>query len=149
MALEEVEQLRSQPSDSGDSEKHHDEDPTQLDKNEKEQDQEPEQEHDHEQEEQDRQVERKAEETKDVKKDRWALAKRVWAKTNLDVTTMKIMAKGALAPTIALAAYQSTPFADVFTTIGYLVGIVSILSFAIMPRAKVCILLQTRILLPF
>ncbi|KAJ9629567.1 hypothetical protein H2203_001941 [Taxawa tesnikishii (nom. ined.)] len=46
------------------------------------------------------------------------------------------MAKGALAPTIGLAAYQATDFADTYTTLGYLVGIVSILSFAIMPRAK-------------
>lgn len=32
--------------------------------------------------------------------------------------------------------YQATPFAEVYTTLGYLVGIISILSFAIMPRAK-------------
>lgn len=31
--------------------------------------------------------------------------KKLWAKTQLDVPTMKTMAKGALAPTIALAAY--------------------------------------------
>lgn len=63
-------------------------------------------------------------------------AKSLWAKTQLDVPTMKIMAKGALAPTICLAAYQATDFAETFTTLGYLVGIISILSFAIMPRAK-------------
>lgn len=63
-------------------------------------------------------------------------AKALWAKTQLDVPTMKIMAKGALAPTISLAAYQATDFAETFTTLGYLVGIISILSFAIMPRAK-------------
>ncbi|GAB7352514.1 hypothetical protein MBLNU459_g2913t1 [Dothideomycetes sp. NU459] len=63
-------------------------------------------------------------------------AKVLWAKTQLDVPTMKTMAKGALAPTICLAAYQATPFADTFTTLGYLVGIISVLSFAIMPRAK-------------
>lgn len=44
--------------------------------------------------------------------------------------------RGALAPTIALSAYQATDFADTFTTLGYLVGIISILSFAIMPRGK-------------
>lgn len=31
--------------------------------------------------------------------------KQLWAKTQLDVPTMKTMAKGALAPTISLAAY--------------------------------------------
>jgi len=46
------------------------------------------------------------------------------------------MAKGALAPTISLAAFQATDFAETYTTLGYLVGVVSILSFAIMPRAK-------------
>ncbi|THX66944.1 hypothetical protein D6D05_10045 [Aureobasidium pullulans] len=63
-------------------------------------------------------------------------AEKLWAKTQLDVTTMKIMAKGALAPTISLAAYQATNFAETYTTLGYLVGVVSILSFAIMPRSK-------------
>jgi hypothetical protein len=41
-----------------------------------------------------------------------------------------------LAPTISLAAYQATNFAETYTTLGYLVGVVSILSFAIMPRSK-------------
>lgn len=72
----------------------------------------------------------------DAKKDRFATAKKLWVKTQLDVPTMMIMAKGALAPTIGLAAYQATDFAETYTTLGYLVGIVSILSFAIMPRAK-------------
>ncbi|KAH0123202.1 hypothetical protein KCU67_g17870, partial [Aureobasidium melanogenum] len=54
----------------------------------------------------------------------------------LDLPTMKMMAKGGLAPTISLAAYQATDFADIFTTLGYLVAIMSILSFPIMPRAK-------------
>ncbi|KAH0262671.1 hypothetical protein KCU91_g13251, partial [Aureobasidium melanogenum] len=63
-------------------------------------------------------------------------AAKLWSKTGLDATTMKIMAKGALAPTISLAAYQATDFAEIYTTLGYLVGVISILSFAIMPRAK-------------
>ncbi|KAH0342394.1 hypothetical protein KCU81_g5792, partial [Aureobasidium melanogenum] len=63
-------------------------------------------------------------------------AAKLWSKTMLDVTTMKMMAKGALAPTICLAAYEATDFADIFTTLGYLVAIMSILSFPIMPRAK-------------
>ncbi|KAF2863186.1 hypothetical protein K470DRAFT_211067 [Piedraia hortae CBS 480.64] len=50
------------------------------------------------------------------------------------------MFKGALAPTIAIACFQSYSFASLFVTIGYLVGVVSILSVAIQPRAK---LMQT------
>ncbi|KAF4553310.1 ER transporter-like protein 1 [Elsinoe fawcettii] len=72
--------------------------------------------------------------------------KELWAKTGLDPPTMMIMAKGGLAPTIALAAFQATDFAETYTTLGYLVGIVSILSFSIMPRAK---FLQTMFYLLF
>jgi len=46
------------------------------------------------------------------------------------------MFKGAVAPTIAISAYQATAYADIFTTIGYLVGIMTILSLPIQPRAK-------------
>ena len=35
-----------------------------------------------------------------------------------------------------ISRYQSTAFAKTFTTLGYLVAIMSILSLAIMPRAK-------------
>lgn len=59
-----------------------------------------------------------------------------WAKLGLDAPTLMVMAKGATAPTIALAALQSDAYAAEYTTLGYLVAIVSILSFAIMPRAK-------------
>ncbi|PSK53121.1 hypothetical protein B9Z65_3321 [Elsinoe australis] len=74
--------------------------------------------------------------TKKEKKSISTKLKELWAKTGLDPPTVRTMAKGGLAPTIALAAYQATDFAETYTTIGYLVGIVSILSFAIMPRAK-------------
>ena len=47
-----------------------------------------------------------------------------------------MMVKGALPPAISLAVYQSTAFADVYSTLGYLVAIMSILSFAILPRSK-------------
>ncbi|PNS19552.1 hypothetical protein CAC42_7396 [Sphaceloma murrayae] len=72
--------------------------------------------------------------------------KDVWDKLGLDLQTMKTMAKGALAPTIGLAAFQATDFAETYTTLGYLVGIISILSFSIMPRAK---FLQTMFYLVF
>lgn len=47
-----------------------------------------------------------------------------------------MVSRGGLPPTIALAICQSTRVADVYTTLSYLVAIVSILGFAIMPRAR-------------
>lgn len=62
--------------------------------------------------------------------------KRTWTKLGLDVPTLLMMGKAALPPTIALAMYQATDIADHYTTLGYLVAIISILGFCIMPRAK-------------
>jgi len=63
--------------------------------------------------------------------------KQLWlSRTGIDARTYKQMFKGALAPTIAISAYQATPYAETYTTIGYLVGIMSILSLPIQPRAK-------------
>ncbi|KAL8728704.1 MAG: hypothetical protein Q9181_005250 [Wetmoreana brouardii] len=61
---------------------------------------------------------------------------RLWGKSGLSVGTLLTMFKGALPPTISIALYQNTGFADTYSTLGYLVAIMSILSFAIMPRAK-------------
>ncbi|KAL8691620.1 MAG: hypothetical protein Q9218_003195 [Villophora microphyllina] len=61
---------------------------------------------------------------------------RIWEKSGLNVGMLITMFKGALPPTMAIALYQDTGFADTYSTIGYLVAIMSILSFAIMPRAK-------------
>ena len=47
-----------------------------------------------------------------------------------------LMFKGALPPTVAIALYQLDGFAFTFPTLGYLVAIMSILSMAILPRAK-------------
>lgn len=44
--------------------------------------------------------------------------------------------RGSLPPTIAIAIYQNGRVAEIYSTIGYLIAIMSILSFAIMPRAK-------------
>ena len=65
-----------------------------------------------------------------------SLIKRLWDGSGLNPGMIIIMVKGALPPTIALAAYQSTAFAQVYSTLGYLVAIVSVLSFAILPRSK-------------
>ena len=62
--------------------------------------------------------------------------KRVWTALGLDLPTAIIMAKGGLPPVISLAALRSTSFAENYLSLGYLVAIVSLLSFAIMPRAK-------------
>ncbi|KAI9711843.1 MAG: hypothetical protein M1820_001988 [Bogoriella megaspora] len=78
--------------------------------------------------------------------------KQAWAKTGLDLITILIMAKyvneplfitianldarGAVAPTIALAIYQSDAVARQYSTLGYLVAIMTILGMPIMPRAK-------------
>ncbi|KAJ5116868.1 hypothetical protein N7456_001216 [Penicillium angulare] len=47
-----------------------------------------------------------------------------------------MMLKGALAPTITIAIYQSSAISDITTTIGYLSALISVLSQALMPRAK-------------
>ncbi|PYH99783.1 hypothetical protein BO71DRAFT_138129 [Aspergillus ellipticus CBS 707.79] len=54
----------------------------------------------------------------------------------LDTRTFLIMLKGALPPTIVIAIHQSSAIADITTTIGYLAALISILSQALMPRAK-------------
>ena len=61
---------------------------------------------------------------------------RMWNRLDLNMGTMLMMIKGALPPAISIALYQWDAFANHFSTIGYLVAIMSILSFAIMPRAK-------------
>ncbi|KAI6831905.1 hypothetical protein KC340_g1525 [Hortaea werneckii] len=70
-------------------------------------------------------------------KDKLTGLKQRWtAVTGVDRRTYMQMFKGALAPTVAIAAYQATSYADTFTTIGYLVGVMAVLSFPIQPRAK-------------
>ena len=64
------------------------------------------------------------------------LLKRVWTGLGLDPATVITMAKGALPPIISLAALQSPTMASKYSTLGYLVAIMSLLGFAIMPRAK-------------
>ena len=65
-----------------------------------------------------------------------SLIKRLWDGAGLNPGILMMMVKGALPPTIALAVYQSTPFAKIYSTLGYLVAIMSVLSFAILPRSK-------------
>ncbi len=65
-----------------------------------------------------------------------SLFKRLWDGSGLNPGMLMMMVKGALPPVISLAVYQSTPFADIYSTLGYLVAIMSVLSFAILPRSK-------------
>jgi hypothetical protein len=60
----------------------------------------------------------------------------LWTATGITYPRFKLMFKGALAPTIAITLYQADDFASHFTTVGYLIGITSILSLSIQPRAK-------------
>ncbi|KAK0248000.1 hypothetical protein LTS09_016886 [Friedmanniomyces endolithicus] len=62
--------------------------------------------------------------------------KQLWTKLGLDPMTLKLMLKGSIPPTIAIAMYQSPAVAAQYSTIGFLVAITSILGFAIMPRGK-------------
>ena len=65
-----------------------------------------------------------------------SLIKRLWNGSGLNPGMLMLMIKGALPPTISLAIYQSTAFANLYSTLGYLVAIMSVLSFAILPRSK-------------
>ncbi|PWW80177.1 hypothetical protein C7212DRAFT_273804 [Tuber magnatum] len=60
----------------------------------------------------------------------------LWGKLGLDAPTLMLMGKGALPPAIFTAAYQATPVAKTYSTLGYLVTIVAALSLCILPRAK-------------
>ncbi|KAL2818696.1 hypothetical protein BJX63DRAFT_383800 [Aspergillus granulosus] len=55
---------------------------------------------------------------------------------NLTTRTMLLMLKGALPPTIVIAIYQSSAISDITLTVGYLSALISVLSQALMPRAK-------------
>ncbi|KAI1333575.1 hypothetical protein F5Y15DRAFT_430813 [Xylariaceae sp. FL0016] len=57
-------------------------------------------------------------------------------KLGLDTPTLMMMFKGAIAPVIGLAISQSHAVAEEYTTLGYLVGIMCVLSVTITPRGK-------------
>lgn len=73
--------------------------------------------------------------------------KALWTKHGVKAAQYKAIFKGALPPTIAISAYQGTAWADHYTTIGYLVGIASVLCLGIQPRAKFLEALLVQILL--
>ena len=61
---------------------------------------------------------------------------RLWRKSGLQFDMVMLSLKGALPPAIALAAYQAGPYARIFTTDGYFVAVVALLSMGHQPRAK-------------
>lgn len=67
---------------------------------------------------------------------RLSIMKKIWTKIDLDLPTFLLMVKGSLPPLIALAMYQSKMVAEKYDTLGYLIAIISILSFCILPRGK-------------
>ncbi|KAK9376334.1 uncharacterized protein V1513DRAFT_440036 [Lipomyces chichibuensis] len=60
----------------------------------------------------------------------------LWQKSGLNRSLLIAMVKGGLPPAIALSLFELDRFAANFTTVGYLVAIMSILSSAMLPRAK-------------
>ncbi|KAE8350831.1 hypothetical protein BDV28DRAFT_30155 [Aspergillus coremiiformis] len=59
-----------------------------------------------------------------------------WSSLGLDIPTVLLMMKGAIPPTIALAIFQADSVASRYNTVGYLMAIIAVLGFSIMPRAK-------------
>ncbi|KAI8952788.1 hypothetical protein F4801DRAFT_599250 [Xylaria longipes] len=58
------------------------------------------------------------------------------ARLGLDAPTITAMLKGAIAPVVSLAIFQSDAVAHEFSTLGYLVGVISVLSLSVLPRGK-------------
>jgi hypothetical protein len=65
-----------------------------------------------------------------------SIFRRAWAKLGINPLVATIMVKGALAPVIATAIYQSKSVAVNYQNLGYLMIVVSILTSPILPRGK-------------
>ncbi|TAQ84624.1 hypothetical protein B7494_g7055 [Chlorociboria aeruginascens] len=72
----------------------------------------------------------------DLAKPKPSKIKAVWGKLGLDMGTVMMMFKGSVAPTIAIAFYQANAVAKTFSTLGYLIPIICVISIPIMPRAR-------------
>ncbi|OIW22794.1 hypothetical protein CONLIGDRAFT_150020 [Coniochaeta ligniaria NRRL 30616] len=60
----------------------------------------------------------------------------ITAKLGLNAGVLIPMIKGSLPPIIGIAMCQSQPVAEYFTTLGYLIPIISVLGLAMLPRGK-------------
>ena len=61
---------------------------------------------------------------------------RLWTRSGLSPFMLILMMKMALPPTISLAIYENSKVAAFYSTQGYLIAIISVLSLAIMPRSR-------------
>ncbi|KAL1880044.1 hypothetical protein Daus18300_001407 [Diaporthe australafricana] len=57
-------------------------------------------------------------------------------KLGLNDVLLKCMFKGSVAPVIGLAIYQAEPVMRILTTLGYLVGVITVLALTVLPRGK-------------
>ncbi|KAJ5383010.1 hypothetical protein N7517_000921 [Penicillium concentricum] len=71
-----------------------------------------------------------------AQQERPSIWKRMVAKCGIDAPLVILMLKGTVAPTVGLAMYQADSVARHFSTIGYLIPIMSILSIPVLPRAR-------------
>ncbi|KAL6409997.1 hypothetical protein AUP68_06405 [Ilyonectria robusta] len=62
--------------------------------------------------------------------------KRFMGKVGLDAPTLILMFKGSIPPIIGISIYQSPPIYTYFTTMGYLIPVISVLAIAILPRDR-------------
>ncbi|WAO97085.1 ArAE-2-N domain-containing protein [Fusarium falciforme] len=62
--------------------------------------------------------------------------KRRMDKVGLNAATLVLMFKGSIPPIIGISMYQSTRISSYFTTMGYLIPVISVLAVAILPRDR-------------
>ena len=65
-----------------------------------------------------------------------ARLRQLWNATGLTWPVYRMILKGALAPTVAIAAYQSSAWATQYNSIGFLVGVVAVFALVTQPRAQ-------------
>ncbi|EEU33768.1 uncharacterized protein NECHADRAFT_98339 [Fusarium vanettenii 77-13-4] len=62
--------------------------------------------------------------------------KRLMDKVGLNAATLVLMFKGSIPPIIGISMYQSTRISSYFTTMGYLIPVISVLAVTILPRDR-------------
>ncbi|KFY46763.1 hypothetical protein V494_00343 [Pseudogymnoascus sp. VKM F-4513 (FW-928)] len=76
-----------------------------------------------------------------------SILKIAWSKLGINGTVAALVFKGALAPLIATAMYQSKSVARIYVNFGYLIIVVSILSVTFLPRGKFMMNISISVLL--
>ncbi|KAK4546746.1 hypothetical protein LTR36_001478 [Oleoguttula mirabilis] len=59
-----------------------------------------------------------------------------WKSLGIDMKTLYLMLKGSIPVAISLAIYQSTPVSETFTSLGFLVAIIAVVTVNLLPRAE-------------